>query len=259
MPFARESWFDGERFVDLEDARRSARQWCIEVARREHGTTRRVVQEHFEQVEKAKLRPPPTHAFDVPRWTSAKVRPDHHVQVSKALYSVPTRYIGRTLRVREDSVLVRLYVGGQLIKTHPRQRPGHRSTDVHDYPPGKHAYATRSVERLVAQGYTKGPSVGVYLDRLFDGPLPWSRMRQGYQLVRLCDRYGSERVDAACQHALSFDVVDVPRVAKLLKRDFERELRAEEQGALAQLSKHPRFGRERDAFRTRSSDQGDER
>ena len=28
---------------------------------------------------------------------------------------------------------------------------------------------------------------------LLDGPLPWSRMRQGYQLVRLCERYGASR------------------------------------------------------------------
>lgn len=258
VPFVRESWFDGETFVDLEDARRSAHAWCTQVAEREHGTTRRVVREHFEAEEKGKLQRPPTSPFDVPRWTEAKVHPDHHVQVSKALYSVPTRYIGATLRVREDRTVVRLYRGGELIKTHPRQRPGQRSTDPSDYPPGKDGYATRSLDRLIAQGHKKGATVGAYLERLLDGPLPWSRMRQGYQLVRLCDRYGACRVDAACARALEFDVVDVPRLARLLKRDFEREVLAEERGALSQLSKHPRFGRDPDAFRTRSETKGEE-
>lgn len=257
VAFVRESWSDGERFADLDDARRSAHQWCIQVAEREHGTTRRVVREHFEAEEKVRLKPPPTRRFDVPRWTDAKVHPDHHVQVSKALYSVPTRYIGRTLRVREDSQLVRLYLGAELIKTHPRQRPGRRSTDVHDYPKGKGAYATRSVEQLIAQGHKKSLSVGAYLERLFDGPLPWSRMRQGYQLLRLCERYGTERVEVACARALTFDVIDVTRIGKLLKRDFEQELEAEERGTLKQLSQHPRFGRGRDAFRTRAGEQGD--
>jgi len=253
VPFVRESWFDGEHFVDLDDARRSAVQWCHLVAEREHGTTRRIVRTHFEEEEKPKLKPAPTTPFEVPRWTSAKVHPDHHVQVSKALYSVPTKYIGRTLRVRETSVLVRLYLGAELIKTHPRQGPGRRATDPADYPDATQGYATRSVDHLIAQGHRKGAHVGAYLDRLFDGPLPWSRMRQGYQLLRLCDRYGAARVDAACRHALSFDVVDVPRVAKLLKRNFEREARAEEQGALSQLTQHPRFGRDRDTFRTHPS------
>lgn len=251
VPFVRESWFDGEEFVDIDDARRSAHSWCASVAEREHGTTCRVVREHFEAEEKAKLQPPPTSPFDVPRWTEAKVHPDHHVQVSKALYSVPTRYIGATLRVREDRTLVRLYRGAELIKTHPRQRPGQRSTDASDYPPGKDQYATRSLDGLIAQGHKKGPTIGAYLERLLDGPLPWTRMRQAYQLVRLCDRYGASRVDAACARALEFDVLDVPRLGRLLKRDFEREMLAEDEGALAQLSQHPRFGRDDDEFRTR--------
>lgn len=111
---------------------------------------------------------------------------------------------------------------------------------------------------MIAQGHKKGATVGAYLERLLDGPLPWSRMRQGYQLVRLCDRYGASRVDAACARALEFDVLDVPRLSRLLKRDFEREVLAEEQGALAQLSQHPRFGRDRDAFRTRAETKGED-
>lgn len=257
VSFVRESWFDGESFADMDQARRSAHQWCVDVAERVHGTTRRIVREHFEQEEKPALRPPPTRRFDVPRWAEAKVHPDHHVQVSKALYSVPTKYIGKTLRVREDQSLVRLYLGGELIKTHPRQGPGRRSTDVTDYPPGKEGYASRSFDTLIAVGHKCGPNVGAYLDRLFDGPLPWTRMRQGYQLVRLCKRYGEKRVDAACARSLSFDVIDVPRVARLLKRDFEREAYAEEQGSLTQLSQHPRFGRDSDAFRTRASEEGE--
>lgn len=115
-------------------------------------------------------------------------------------------------------------------------------------------YATRSLDQLLEQAHKKGENVGTYMERLFDGPLPWSRMRQGYQLVRLCDRYGSERVDAACARALTFDVVDVPRVARLLRRAFEQEATAEDRGDLAQLCQHPRFGRQRDAFRTRRGD-----
>lgn len=258
VPFVRESWFDGERFVDLEDARKSARQWCVDVAEREHGTTRRIVREHFESEEKGALKPPPKERFDVPRWAKAKVHPDHHVQVSKALYSVPTKYIGRELRVREDSVLVRLYLGGELIKTHPRKAPGQRATDPTDYPAHVRGYASRSLDSLLARAETKGPAVHDYLRRLLDGPLPWTRMRQGYQLLRLCERYGSERVDAACRHSLAFDVVDVPRVAKMLQRNFERETEASEEGSLVRLAQHPRFSRPPAAFRTQSTVDGDD-
>ena len=123
----RESWFDGEQFRDLDDARRNAEHWSREIAgRRIHGTTRRVPLEVFESEEKSAMLPPPTAPFDVPLWTDAKVHPDHHIQVVRALYSVPTRYLHRKVRVRADSKTVRIYAGTELIKVHPRQPPGGR-------------------------------------------------------------------------------------------------------------------------------------
>ena len=51
---------DGETFTDLDDARQRAEHWCGEVAgRRVHGTTRKVLRELFESVEKAARLPPP--------------------------------------------------------------------------------------------------------------------------------------------------------------------------------------------------------
>jgi hypothetical protein len=53
--------------------------------------------------------------------------------------------------------------------------------------------------------------------------LPWIRMRQGYGLVRLCERYGAEKVDAFCKRSLAFDVVDVPRIERMLKQAQKAE------------------------------------
>jgi transposase len=219
VPYVRERWFAGESFgEDLTVLRQSAETWCRDVAgARVHGTTRLVPREVFEQQERAHLSPAPTAAFDIPRWTVAKVHPDHHVQVARALYSVPTAYLGRTLRVRVDRSSVRLYLGQQLVKTHVRVAPGKRSTDTADYPVGTAPYARRSIEGLIARARELGEHVGHYAERLLEGPLPWTRMRQAYALLRLCERYGKERVDALCARALAFDVIDVPRIERMLK------------------------------------------
>jgi hypothetical protein len=146
------------------------------------------------------------------------VHPDHHVQVARALYSVPTRYIGRKLRARVDRKIVRLYLQGELIKTHQRVPPGKRSTDPNDYPTGKALYASRRVDGLVVRARALGEHIGVFAKRLLAGPLPWIEMRQGYALLRLCDRYGSDKVDALCRRSLVFDVIDVPRLERMLKQ-----------------------------------------
>jgi transposase len=219
VPYVRERWFAGESFSDdLAALRASAERWCVEVAgARIHGTTRRVPRVVFEAEERALLRPAPTVPFDVPRWSRAKVHPDHHVQVAYALYSVPTRYRGQTVRVRLDRGTVRIYAGHDLVKSHPRVAPGKRSTDTADYPVGTAPYARRSVDGIIAKGREQGEHVGIYAERLLAGPLPWTRMRQAYGLLRLCERYGANRVDALCARALAFDVLDVPRIERMLK------------------------------------------
>jgi len=139
VPFVRESCFDGETFADLDDARQRAEHWCREVAEmRVHGTTRKVPRELFESVERAAMLAPPIEPFDVPRWIDdAKAHPDRHVQVACALYSEPTLYLHKQVRVRADKTSVRIYFGTALIKVHPRLPPGGRSTDANDYPVGK--------------------------------------------------------------------------------------------------------------------------
>ena len=250
VPFVRERWFAGESFSDdLAMLRAAAETWSRDVAgSRIHGTTRRVPREVFEAEEREVLLPPPSEPFDVPRWSSPKVHPDHHVQVARALYSVPTRYIGKKLRARVDKRTVRLYLQSELIKSHPRVQPGKRSTDTQDYPAGKAPYASRSVDALIVRARALGEHIGIYAERLLAGPLPWIKMRQGYGLLRLCERYGVDKVDALCKRSLAFDVVDVPRLERMLKQAQSAEDTAPP-GRVVSLPKS-RFARDPKSFAT---------
>lgn len=254
VPYVRESWFDGESFASLDDARQRAADWCRDIAgMRVHGTTRQVPRELFESTEKAAMLAPPAAPFDVPLWIDdAKVHPDHHIQVARALYSVPSIYVHKYVRARADKTLVKIYFGTELIKVHPRKPPGGRATDTSDYPQGKAAYALRSVDALVAKAKQKGTHIGVYAERVLGGPLPWARMRQGYALLRLCDKYGDGRVEAVCQSALAFDVVDVVRIARMIKNATKPASPASADGKLVQLPL-PRFARPGEHFETRAS------
>ncbi len=189
----------------------------------------------------------------MPTWTKAKVHPDHHAQIARSLYSLPTRFIGKTLDARADRISVRFYLGGEMIKLHSRVAPGKRSTDPQDYPVGKADYALRSVDNLKARAREHGEHVGAFAERLLSGPLPWGRMRQGYALLRLCDRYGAIRVDALCDRSLTFDVVDVSRIERMLKNAQRVEKDASAEGKIARLPES-RFARDVSAFATRRRD-----
>ena len=185
---------------------------------------------------------------------------DHHISFLCALYSVPTQYLRKEVRVRADSKLVRIYLGTELIKVHPRQLKGVRSTDQKDYPQGKALYALRSVDRLAAAAKHKGANIGTFVERLLGGPLPWARMRQAYALMRLCDKYGAGRVEAVCQTSLAFDMLDVRRITRMVKAAIPSPHTTDTSGGakVVQLTL-PRFARAIEHFETRptSNNSGD--
>ena len=221
-------------------------RWCLETAgERIHGTTQRRPRECFEQEEKPRLLPAPECFYELPLYAQPKVHRDFHIEVGRALYSVPHHLIGEHVHVRGDRHLVKVFHRGRLIKVHPRKPPGGRSTDPQDFPDEKRVYAFRDLEYLKRVAAGHGAGVGAYAEQLLNSPLPWTRMRQVYRLLGLVRRYGAERVEQACQRALDLDVIDVTRINRMLERALEASSgRVLEPGKLVQL----RFARSSDEF-----------
>lgn len=218
VQYVRNSMWAGEQFVDLADAQTRARTWCTQTAGlRVHGTTAARPAQVFTEREAGLLLDVPA-PYDVPVFRRCKVHRDYHLEIGRALYSAPKVYIGHYLDVRADSALVKMFYRGQLVKVHPRQRPGGRWTDPDDLPAEKVGYAMRDLDRLIAAARRHGPDVGIYAERLLDDPLPWTRMRAVYRLLGLARRYGDEPVDTACGQALELDVVSVTKIASMLER-----------------------------------------
>jgi len=223
IPYVRQDFFRGEGFLDLADMQARAAVWCRDLAgTRVHGTTRQVPRVVFEAQEQRALLPLAPEPFDRPTWARCTVHPDHHIQFRRALYSVPTRYIGQTVEVRGDSRLVRIYHHGELIKVHAVQSPGGRATDYTDYPAERTPYALRAPDRCIEQAQRLGPAVGQFVTVLLSGTFPWARLRQAQKLLRLAERYGPTRVNAACARALAFELLDVHRVEAIVRTALER-------------------------------------
>jgi transposase len=227
VQYVRGSFWAGERFTDLADAQARVEIWCRERAgMRIHGTTAQRPAEMFAELEAGCLLPVP-EPYDQPVFSRVKVHRDYHVEVARALYSVPEHLIGSSLDARADSQLVKLYStgsgAGRLVKTHPRQPPGGRSTDREDLPSEKAGYAMRDLTRLIGTCASHGPNIGIYAERLLDDPLPWTRMRAVYRLLGLVRRYGPDPVEAACERSLVLDVISVSKIASMLEKARERE------------------------------------
>ncbi len=225
VPYARSNFFAGEQFRDIDDCRERAERWCRDVAgMRVHGTTRLHPVQVFAAEEQPKLKPLPDEAFDVPAWTHPKVAPDRHVQIAKALYSVPGELVGRRLDARVDARTVKLYWRGELIKVHPLVGPGRRHTDPADLPSELSIYAMRDLNALQRKASAHGEHVGAYAAAVLEHPLPWTKMRQVYRLLGVVRRHGPEAVDDACRRALDAEVIDVGLIDRMVSRGTGEQL-----------------------------------
>ena len=220
--FTRNSMFAGETFIDIADAQRHADGWCRgRAGLRTHGTIQCRPAELFALEEQPHLLPAPNAAYDVPVYVTAKVHRDHHIEVAKAIYSIPGNLIGQRVDVRADRELVRVFHRGQLVKVHPRTRPGGRVTDPADLPAEKTTYALRDIDHLKRLAAEHGPAIGAYAAAVLDHPLPWTKMRQTYALLGLVKRWGPDRVEAACARALEAEAISVALIGRMIERATE--------------------------------------
>ncbi|MSQ84973.1 MAG: IS21 family transposase [Myxococcales bacterium] len=250
VQFVQGSLLPGETFVDMATLRETALQWCLGTAgQRDHGTTHKQPAEDFAANERPHLLAAPATPYDVPEWLSVGVRCDHTITVACALYSMPTQYIGETVRVHLTRTTVKVWLHGLLVKVHVRVGKGQAQIDAADLPPGTAELARRDGATLLKQAHAHGPAVGTYVERLQAGPAPWQLARHVYRLLGLCRTYGGKALDAACRQALDFDVVDAHRIAKMLAKGLEHRHGEPPRPRLA-LVTPLRFARSPDEFAT---------
>ena len=141
----------------------------------------------FDAVEKDTLRPLPAEPFVLATWATAKIGPDIHAQVDKVLYSVPWRHIGKTADVRLTATMVQFFIGGELVKSHPRKVRG-KQTDFADYPPEKIAFHMRTPQWCRKQAAGIGPACEQVIGELLAGNALY-RLRAAQGVIGLADKH----------------------------------------------------------------------
>lgn len=213
-----------EQPADLGEANRRAPHWVREVAGlRVHGTTGKQPWACFCEEEQAALLPLPAQPFLLREVRLVKVHRDCHVQVGGSYYSAPFAYVGRPVEAYISEHTVQLYEGVTLLVTHPRATgPGQRHTRTEHYPPEQSRYLTHTREYCTAQASRIGPGCAqVVEDLLAERPLDRLRSVQG--LLRLGERYGPERLEAACRRALLYGAGQYRQIKTMLQAGLDQQ------------------------------------
>ena len=214
----------GSDFHDLRDANEKAIAWCLNRAGlRDHGTTREQPLNRFRETEQALLLPLPSEPFELRSVQTAKVQRDCHVVFEGSYYSVSHKYVGMLVDVYAYERVVQIFNGVTLLVTHERTtKKGERITRLEHYPPEKALYLTRTPQVCREMGKEVGPACEEIVTRLFS-ERPSDHRRAVLALLRLGERYGHERLEAACRRAVVYGLPQYVHVRNILNAGLEND------------------------------------
>jgi transposase len=224
VKYIKHNFFAARRDIsDINEQRAALQIWLREVANvRVHGTTRQRPLDRF-AVEREHLLPLPARQWEPIQWREAKVHVDSHVQVHRALYSVPWRLIGHEVLARITDHSVELYSNDTRVATHERQPPGRRSTIESHLPEGRRDLRHRCRDYWLEKADTLDPEIGSYIREVFDADEVLSQLRTVQAIVRHLEQFPIERARAACRRASFYGLYSYAGVKNILTKGLDME------------------------------------
>ena len=179
--------------------------------------------------EKILLLPLPAGPFVPKNKVEAKVQRNYHITLGEDWhhYSVPYQYIGKTVQVIYDTDHVEIYLDNVRIACYRRNynRNGHTTLPEH-MPPNQNHYARikgYNRDYFVEKATQIGSNTASAIDKILEQKI---FIEQTYNsclgVLRLGEKYGSDRLEAACGRALMGYKVTYMGIKNILERNLDK-------------------------------------
>ncbi len=186
----------------------------------------------FEKLDRPALRPLPARRYEIGEWKlGVGVNVDYHFTYDDRHYSVPCELINAKVDVRATATVIEVWRDWKRVTSHERSygAKGTAVTKPEHRPQSHRAWGEWPPERLVGWATTKGARTGEVATAILErGPHPESGRRACLGLMRMGEKYGDERLEAACGRALAIGNPTLRSVEAILKSGLEKVALAEE-------------------------------
>jgi transposase len=211
----------GLRFPSLEVQNAHLRRWNRTWARtRIHGTTKKQVWTLFSQLEQKTLQALPQSSFQFFKLGNRKVQADGHIEVARAYYSVPHRYLGRRVEVQFNSQWVKVLDGSEVIAFHRTTHIGRFHTDKRHLPENKCLTTEEYKRKLLTRCSQVGTHCRAWAERALEARKQLAfRAIQG--VLHLKKNYSVDKIDWACEQTLKMDSVRYHTIKLLCQEPLE--------------------------------------
>lgn len=192
--------------------------------------------------EKPYMLPLPASAFEPAVWSVAKVANDYLVADGRNKYSVPYNLIGERVDIRVTKTTVEVFYHGSRVASHRRLQTRQRDPLMkrEHMPPEHQKYLTYNADEFSRWAMSVGPMTEKVADHFLKSG---KAAEQGYKacasLSKLEQRYGKQRLEAACGKALAYSTAPSLRtIASILKNGLDKPDKAESQTAQSKANSY---------------------
>ena len=181
-------------------------------------------QQLFETLDRPALRSLPVQPYEYAEWKHARVNIDYHVDVEGHYYSVPYTRVKQQLDVRLSAQVVELFHKGKRVASHRRSPlKGRHSTVAAHRPTAHQRYAEWTPQRLIHWAAHSGPATAQVVETILASrPHPQQGFRSCLGIMRLGKSSGDERLEAACQRALTLGACSYKSLESILNHGLDR-------------------------------------
>lgn len=160
----------------------------------------------FIEEEKDFLMPLPASPYETAVWSTATIQPDYLITVGDCRYSVPYEFIGKKVDIRTTENSIEIFYHNQRIASHVRKMYSAEPVYIPEHMPENHRrFLEYNTESFLDWGKDMGYSTLLVVKHFL---YMHKVEQQGYKacasLMKLADRYGTERLENACAKALSY-------------------------------------------------------
>jgi transposase len=214
-----------ETIHSLAEANRRIRKLLDQLNHREMRGLGKSRRQLFEELDRPHLRPLPTARFEISYWGERRCNIDYHVEVDGHYYSAPYQLARQMLTVRTTATTVELFQNTRRVSSHVRSYDKGRHTTLPEHMPESHRkHLEWTPSRLIRWGQKAGPSTGKVIEEVLESrPHPEQGYRSCLGFIRLGERHGPDRLEAACRRALLFKTTSYRSIKSILEARLDQQ------------------------------------
>ena len=175
--------------------------------------------ELFENEEKDALLPLPETQYEYLERKTVKVSQDFSFTFDKVHYSMPRKYLRKTLEIRAGATKIYVYnENGDLVRTHDRSyTPKSWVVIPSDMPKEYSDYGYWNKPYFLAKAERVGPETKILIERVIEKfQHPVQSFRSCYGILNFAEKYGKATLEKCCHDAILYGKCNYTYIANTI-------------------------------------------